>query len=549
MNGGLLPLLGHHRQRHSATTTSRMVLIMVQRFAPNQELLPFSPGPQPLAGSARDARPAAPVPRRRPASRPDRPRGFTLVEMLVTTAVTLTILLALVNVFAWVGDRVASGRAMIEMSNALRAASTRLRTDLDNLTVPVRPFPSPDSSQGYFEYIERVLNDDSGRKLPTPLSLVGDTDDILAFTARSVGERYTGQWLGPQGGNLIARAITAPEAEVYWWAQYDDINGDLMTTADEQVSRSLHRRVLLIRPDLNRPATGNMFTLPTYFNPGKNTYNTSNNADLILLLNDLRRLYNTTNISFRLTSTGNANNLVVNVTANTLADLSQRENRWLRRPYVIINPANGLPGGISPNPNFPFPVDENGTATSLSLVSNFGDRLGEDVILSNVLAFDVRAFDPTARIIAPNGIALLPPDPGWTPALAANNANVVGRGGFVDLNYRLAYGTTWNTAANSLFSGPMNAKARMSALGYSAYDTWSFFYEHDGVDQDGTGGADQGTNGIDDNLVNGPDDPLERETSPPYPVPLRGIQVILRVLDGDTRQVRQATIVANFIPD
>lgn len=526
-----------------------MVLIMVQRLALNPELTPFSQDLQLLAGSAAMARPIGSMDRRRRPGRLLRPRGFTLVEMLVTTAVTLTILVALVNVFAWVGDRVASGRAMIEMSNALRAASTRLRTDLDNVTVPVRPFPTPDSSQGYFEYIERVLNDDSGRKLTPPLSLVGDTDDILAFTARSVGERYTGQWLGPQGGNLIARAITAPEAEVYWWAQYDDINGDLMITADEQVSRALHRRVLLIRPDLNRPTIGNMFTLPSYFNSSKTSYNTTNSADVTLLLNDLRRLYNNTNISFRLTSSGNANNLVVNVTANTLADLSQRENRWLRRPYVIINPANGLPGGMSPNPNFPFPVDENGTATSLSLVSNFGDRLGEDVILSNVLAFDVRAFDPTARIVAPNGIALLPPDPGWTPALAADNTKVVGRGGFVDLNYRLAYGTAWNNGANSLFSGPMNPKARMSTLGYSAYDTWSFFYEHDGVDQDGTGGFDQGTNGLDDNLTNGPDDPAERETSPPYPVPLRGIQVILRVLDGDTRQVRQATIVANFIPD
>ena len=480
--------------------------------------------------------------------------GFTLVEMLVTTAVTLTILLALVNVFSWVGDRVASGRAMIEMSNVLRAASTRLRNDLDNMTVPVRPFPAPDSAQGYFEYIERPLNDDSGRQRAVPESLIGDTDDILAFTARSIGDPYTGQWLGYAGGGLVPRAITSQQAEIYWWAQYDDINGDLVTTPDEQVSLVLHRRALLIRPDLNQ-ANGMMFSLPSYFNPGKNTYNGNNPSDVTLLINDLRRLYNTTNISFRLTSGGTISSFSISVVANTLADLSQRQNRWLRRPYVQVNPTTGAPIIPLPGvPQFPFPVDETGSVTSLSLVANYGDRLGEDIILSNVLAFDVRAFDPTARIVAPSGVALLPPDPGWTPALAANNANVVGQGGFVDLNYQRAYGTSWNNGANSVFSGGMNPKARLNSpnINYACYDTWSFFYEHDGIDQDGLLGTDQGTDGVDNNPTGatlGTDDPSERETLPPYPVALRGIQVMIRVIDNDTRQVRQATIVSNFIPD
>jgi hypothetical protein len=75
------------------------------------------------------------------------------------------------------------------------------------------------------------------------------------------------------------------------------------------------------------------------------------------------------------------------------------------------------------------------------------------------------------------------------------------------------------------------------------------YYEHDGEDQDNTLGADQGTNGIDDNGANGVDDVGERETSPPYPVPLRGIQVRIRILDRDTRQVRQMTVSSDFIPE
>ena len=75
------------------------------------------------------------------------------------------------------------------------------------------------------------------------------------------------------------------------------------------------------------------------------------------------------------------------------------------------------------------------------------------------------------------------------------------------------------------------------------------FYEHDGIDQDGNGIIDQGTNGFDDDNANGVDDVGERETSPPYPVPLRGIQVRLRIIDRDSRQVRQMTVTSDFIPE
>ena len=42
--------------------------------------------------------------------------------------------------------------------------------------------------------------------------------------------------------------------------------------------------------------------------------------------------------------------------------------------------------------------------------------------------------------------------------------------------------------------------------------------------------------------INGVDDPLERETSPPYPVPLAGVKVVLRVYERDARQVREASV-------
>jgi hypothetical protein len=79
------------------------------------------------------------------------------------------------------------------------------------------------------------------------------------------------------------------------------------------------------------------------------------------------------------------------------------------------------------------------------------------------------------------------------------------------------------------------------------YDTWSTHYEYDGVSQFG-GPADRATDGLDNDGKNGPDDAGERETQPPYPYPLRSIQVRIRAFDPDSRQIREVTIVEDFVP-
>ena len=74
-------------------------------------------------------------------------------------------------------------------------------------------------------------------------------------------------------------------------------------------------------------------------------------------------------------------------------------------------------------------------------------------------------------------------------------------------------------------------------------------YERNGVDDDGNGVIDQGTNGFDDDGTNGVDDVGERETSPPYPVPLRGIRVSIRAIEPGSRQVRQVSVMSDFLPE
>ena len=54
-------------------------------------------------------------------------RGMSLVEMLAAMAVTLILILALAQVFSIIGDNVAAGRAIVEMSSSIRDTANRLQ--------------------------------------------------------------------------------------------------------------------------------------------------------------------------------------------------------------------------------------------------------------------------------------------------------------------------------------------------------------------------------------------------------------------------------------
>jgi hypothetical protein len=133
-----------------------------------------------------------------------------------------------------------------------------------------------------------------------------------------------------------------------------------------------------------------------------------------------------------------------------------------------------------------------------------------------------------------------------------------GRGAFVDLNFTNKFG--YNSYPPVLqFGGNVAGSSQLGQAQAGVYDTWAYDYEMDGIDQDADGTMDQGSNGLDDGILvsspnvratrNGVDDPGERETSPPYPLPLRGIQVRIRLMESDTRQVRQTAVVREFTPE
>ena len=492
-----------------------------------------------------------------------RRRAFTLVEMLIAMALTLILVYAIAEFYAYVGSAVKDGRAMIEMNGQMRIAVSRLKADLELLTVPVVPWSDDGSAMGYFCIYEGagkdwdinnnglldVTEDTDSDGTPDMqqfniTSVHGDSDDILAFTIRSPLAPFTGQHLNVATNTYTT--ISSQLAEVIWFTGFTETDSPADGwQADEPMF--LYRRQMLIRPDLGQ--IGGDFT----------TY---------ALAQDFLRTYwqgSSVSASIR-AETNSMGNQVFRVRANSLLDLSRREHRFAHL---------GLPG------SFPNALQLNvRDATSLSFYTLQGNYFGEDRVLSNLIGFDVRVFDPTAPLLGDGEASdtnndssddaagtVQPGDPGWEAAVALNVSNatqypILGYGAYVDLYYgRAGYGPTLPRVqvgmssvaiSPSTFYGAPQVKSQMGTD--AVYDTWATSYERDGTNQDVASEGmnplfDEGTDGLDNDGINGVDDPGERETSPPYPVPLRGIQVKLRLYEPGTRQVRQATVGADFIQE
>ncbi|MDR1958809.1 MAG: prepilin-type N-terminal cleavage/methylation domain-containing protein [Planctomycetaceae bacterium] len=523
--------------------------------------------------------------------------GYTLVEILVSVTLMLMLMLAVTRLFQYVGSTVTLGQNELLISKKIRGVQILLENDLKCVTVPMSPPRRAADNEGYFCYIEGrggyygnmgwtidkiAYSPDSSYD-----NTVSDTDDILMFTARakSDSEKFRG---------LVNRNMReSHEAEICWFVR----------------GTTLYRRVLLIVPDKDLDSNRN----PVGF-------------------------YKDNDVSVHLDSADN-------IRANTLADLTRRENRyghwsnnpniafpfpyslyndpawyWLRLPTMadctsgsgnsancyywqagkqiysngvltsLFNVNNGtrtdlplncsaLPDGngsfidfwenptpwTQDNGNFSL-VQKTGTLVD-DQISNPGEGLNiptlasdstygtyvnnlyfappvtnfsnqnprfEDVVLTNVIGFNVQAWDPEL-----NRYTDLWDDALYKQSSYYNFAAYY----FKPLSTNLSIGIgatktlTGPGAYGDIRVNPYNSNETFFHMP-GVYETWTDAYE-----------LESGTavNGI----YNDTSEDYMKHVSewaypPPYNVPLRGIQVKIRVMDPNTKLLKEVTVKADF---
>jgi hypothetical protein len=435
-------------------------------------------------------------------------RGMTLTEMLVATAMTLVIMGVVVQLFGMVGKGVSSSRASLDMSMQLRAVAHTLRTDLNGIMSETVPPVKVDADSGYLEIIEGSGSDTSrGFK-----QLTGDIDDVLMFTAQTSGKPFVGKHGDTEDANGNGKLDRFPDVPIN-----EDTNNNgwldtgLMQSSYAEVAWFCREATRQPLEDANPPSTlYNLYRrqLLVMDYVGAEPFHGENSIN-----GSLPAAYETYDMSMRQIGTNGTNILL----PNGLADLTKRENRFL----------HNFPGSVSAAA-FPYEnVVANLDSGSGPLA---GNRVGEDIILTNVLAFDVRVFDPTAKVRQSSlEVAVVPGDPGYS-----TNLTELASGAYIDMGV--------------LNGGTFNSMTARSQLQTATYDTWSDHYEFNGLDEDSEYGIDQKHNQLDDDSNGIVDDSNERETLPPYAVPLRGLEVRIRIYDNSTRQVRQVTVRHTFVP-
>lgn len=436
------------------------------------------------------------------------PAAFTLVELLVASAIALSVIGALATLFSIFSRTASDSQAVVELTSRMRSTANRLRQDLIGLTVPLRPPVNPELGAGYFELIEGPNTDFVRVSGATTVvitgtdSVLGDVDDILLFTTRSTGELFTGKYSTGQ--------IASPVAEVAWFCRPAAVQPLPGLTL-----QNLYRRQLLVISHVGASPFHNTALPPGLSNqlPAGNTIPT---------------VYNTYDISLR------SDPVVATLVPNTLADLMRRENRF-------------IPTMRTSGTSLFVPVLASGSSATGLVFDAASGREGEDVILDNVIGFDVRVFDPDAQPRASGPWPIYPNEQGYLTLSSSGALTATGtlpaRGGFVDLGCLPASGLTILTGSGSLKSGLV----KPTLTGTATYDTWSTHFEADGIDNDTSGKADQGIDGADDGGIAGlPDDAAENEVPPPYGRRIRAIEIRIRCFDPASRQIRQTTVRQQF---
>ncbi len=259
--------------------------------------------------------------------------------MLVTLAVLLLMMTAVVKIFQAATSSLNSAQVYQELENQLRQLDTTLRMDLSGVTCKMTPPNDPANNPGYFEYGENEFADGQGE----------DGDDYIRFTAKApAGKPFTGRmWIPPHGFPGLVNApyqpitVTSEFAEIIYFLR----NGNL------------YRRVLLVAPE--RQST----IVPTQsFTGGTNNQGTISNGvggtvSFNFLPNALGGSLQTSwqgmnDFSAHPAPSGPDPNIVLShnaIVLNTLGHLANRENRAFHQRFANDFLSNVNPSVTSPD--------------------------------------------------------------------------------------------------------------------------------------------------------------------------------------------------------
>ena len=468
--------------------------------------------------------------------------GFTLVEVLVGLTITLIILLVMTRAFKFASEEMTRGRASVELTNRLRTAESLLRKDLDRLTVEPRSYYNAATEpKGYFEIVDGFATDTNSliNTLATPPTnptviaglaetsikslMVGDHDDLWCGTIRSDSQPFRGR-----NGTFVQESHLA---EVIWFTIPNDLDSNSFIEVSERVN--LFRRVLLIRPDITlvAPVDAGGTTVPL---TGIASFI---NAQLV------KQLYlRSSDISVRVQF--NAATADWSVVPNSLRSLSIRTNRFFTAAH----------GTTLTFATYRLPLRSSRSADN------------QDILINDVLAFDIQIFDPTASVTVQTAGGLVrsliePTDCGNTTFVST-----------FDYASEAAADTTNNfpAALGAYVDLGKTASGQFTSLGNNflefrdqVYDTGTPLYDRNNVDDNNDDLIDEGGDKIDNDSDGLIDEGVvdtnldgafsaaeiassEKEVQPSFAAPIRGLSVKIRLMEPTTGQVSQTTVKKSF---
>ncbi|GHT23909.1 hypothetical protein FACS189419_08430 [Planctomycetales bacterium] len=286
--------------------------------------------------------------------------AFTLVELMVAMAISLILLLGVVEMFRSVAGTMNETRSALNMSANMEQTAALLRQDLSMIpeSLATKPYRMVNSLENISDagndegYLEIIEGKSAAGTYDEDDKTVGDVDDVIAFTTK---HNISNPYRGYVGNDIAERS----QAEIIWFMR----------------GTTLFRRVRLI--DDQAADTTGILTVSDLSDRNKRyghygIFPGSSYAYANFSNDSLDRLYW----------------LRLPVIEETLNDAWHADNTWAATYIPPATPVDlwktRYPGGG---------LDPKTGSLSVFAANPRNVRTGEDIVMTNVISFDIKIWD------------------------------------------------------------------------------------------------------------------------------------------------------------